>query len=72
MFSRGTREKCLDLYCDSSIPIGIDDPSVQQDVDSLILDLFNGAKSGSICRGERKPSTTAIIAANFTTTSKEK
>lgn len=72
LFSRGTKEKYLDLCCDSSIPIGIDDPSVQKDVDSLILDLFNGAKSGSIRRGERKPSTTAIIAANFTTTSKEK
>lgn len=71
-FSRGTKEKYLELCSNSSIPIGIDDPSVQKDVDSLILDLFNGAKSGSISRGEKKPSTTAVIAANFTTTSKEK
>jgi len=71
-FSRGTKEKYLELCCESTIPIGIDDPSVQKDIDSLILDLFNGAKSGSITRGERKPCTTAVISANFTTTSREK
>ena len=71
-FSRGTKEKYLELCSESTIPIGIDDPSVQKDVDSLCLDLFNGAKSGSIKRGERRPSTTAILAANFSTTSKEK
>ena len=64
-FSRRTKEKYLDLCCESTIPIGIDDPSFQKDIDSLCLDLFNGAKSGSISRGEKKPHTTAIIAANF-------
>lgn len=68
-FSCGTKEKYLELCSES---IGINDPSVQKDVDSLCLDLFNGAKSGSIARGERRSSSTAIIAANFSTTSKEK
>jgi hypothetical protein len=57
-FSRGTKEKYLELCCKSTIPIGIDDPSVQKDIESLCLDLFNGAKSGSLRKGERKPSTT--------------
>jgi hypothetical protein len=57
-FSRGTKEKYFELCCKSTIPIGIDDPSVQKDIESLCLDLFNGAKSGSLRKGERKPSTT--------------
>ena len=48
------------------IGIGIDDPSFQKDRDTLVVDLFNGAKSGSITHGERLPITTAVIAANFT------
>ena len=71
-FSRGTKEKYLDLCCNSTIPIGIDDPSFQKDIDVLCLDLFNGAKSGSISRGEKKPLTTAVIAANYTASSTEK
>ena len=71
-FSRGTKEKYLDLCCNGTIPIGIDDPSFQKDIDVLCLDLFNGAKSGSISRGEKKPHTTAVIAANFTASSTEK
>ena len=71
-FSRGTKEKYFELCCDSTVPIGIDDPSFQKDIDTLCIDLFNGAKSGSITRGEKKPYTTAVIAANFPTTSKER
>lgn len=67
LFSRGTKQKYLELCSGSSFPIGIDDPSFQKDIDSLCVDLFNGAKSGSITRGERLPTTTAVIAANFAT-----
>jgi len=66
LFCKGTKEKYLELCCQSSIPLGIDDPSFQKEIESLCIDLFNGAKSGSISRGEQTPCTTAVIAANFT------
>ena len=71
-FSHGTKEKYLELCSTMSFPIGIDDPSFQKDVDKLVVDLFNGAKSGNISRGERLPITTAIIAANFTTSAAQR
>jgi hypothetical protein len=33
-FNRGTKEKYLELCCESTIPIGIDDSSIQKDIDS--------------------------------------
>ena len=72
LFSRGTKEKYLELCSESSFPIGIDDPSFQKDVDALCVDLFNGVKSGSITHGERLPITTAVLAANFTNSPKER
>jgi hypothetical protein len=71
-FSQGMKEKCLDLCCKSTIPIGGSMIHPFRKTSTLCLDLFNSAKSGSITRGEKKPHTTAIIAANFPTSSKEK
>ena len=62
----------LNMCSSSSLPIGIDDPSFQNDIDKLCIDLFNGAKSGCISRGESKPCTTAVISANFRGSEKER
>jgi hypothetical protein len=72
LFCSGTKEKYLELCTVSSFPIGIDDPSIQKAIDSLAVELFNGAKSGNITRGIRLPLTTAVITANFTTSSAQR
>ena len=71
-FSRATLEKLMDMCSKSSVPIGVDDPSFQKNIDSLCIDLFNGANSGNLSRGTQEPKTTAIISANFSTSTKEK
>ena len=71
-YSRATLEKLLDISSKSSFPIGIDDPSFQKHIDNLCIDLFNGARSGNVSRGLTIPKSTAIITANFSTSSKAK
>ena len=66
-YSKLSKEKVIDLCCTSSIPLGVDDPQSKNDISRLIIDLYNGAKSGTLGRGERKPMSTCVIAANFTT-----
>lgn len=38
----------------------------------MFIDLYNGARSGTITHGKRKPSSTCIISANFTTLEQER
>ena len=66
-FSKVTKEKILQLVSRSGIPLGVDDPQSKSEISRLIIDLFNGAKSGTIAHGERRPQSTCVIAANFTT-----
>ena len=66
-YSKITKEKVLALCSTSGIPLGIDDPQSKGDISRLIIDLFNGARSATMTRGDRKPISTCIIASNFTT-----
>ena len=47
--------------------LGVDDPQSKNDISRLIIDLYNGARSGTVGRGEAKPTSTCVISANFTT-----
>ena len=69
VYSKVTREKIFDMCCDSSgLPLAVDDPHSKSDISKLLVDLYNGKKGGSLGRGEKKPISTAIIAANFSPT----
>lgn len=69
-FSRGTKEKYSQHCCESSFPIGCDDPLSEAHTGQLVVDLYNGAKSTTIKHGEMKPLSTAIVSANFAMTAK--
>ena len=66
-YSKVTKEKVLQLCASSSLPVAVDDPESKSQMSRLIIDLYNGARSSSITHGDRKPSSTCIISANFTT-----
>jgi len=66
-YSKVTKEKILQLLCSSGVPLGVDDPQSKGDISRLLIDLFNGAKSGTMTHGDKKPASTCVIAANFTT-----
>lgn len=66
LYSKITKQKIFQLCCNGTLPVVVDDPDSQNDINRLIIDLYNGAKSGTITRGEAKPCSGAIIAANFT------
>ncbi len=63
VYSKVTREKIFDLCCDcGGIPVGVDDPCSKTDINKLLVELYNGKKSG---KGEKLPTSAAIIASNF-------
>ncbi len=50
-FSKITKEKIHSKCCGSGIPLGADDPQSKNDFSRLIIDLYNGAKSGTMTHG---------------------
>ncbi len=65
LYSKVTRAKMFDLCCDSGIPLGVDDPHSKGDINKLLVELYNGKKGATMGKGEHTPSSTAIIASNF-------
>ena len=66
IFSKVTREKIYDMCCDcGGLPLGVDDPHSRTDINKLLVDLYNGKKGATVGKGERQPTSTAIIASNF-------
>ena len=59
MYCSITKEKIIDLCCNSSMPLGVDDPRSQGDISNLIITLYDGAGVGT-------------IASNFTTIDQQK
>ena len=66
-FSKISKEKVFQLCTTSSIPLGVADPQSKNDISRLIIDLYNGARSGTVGRGEAHTTSTCVISANFTT-----
>ena len=64
-YSKLSKEKILALCSSSGIPLAVDDPQSKSEISRLLIDLFNGAKHGTMARGEGKPKSTCVIAANF-------
>ncbi len=67
-----TKEKIIDLCCESNVPLGVDDPSSKGDISNLIISLYNGASVGTLTRGEKNLKTSCIISANFTPVEQQK
>ena len=58
--------KVIQLCSSTSIPLGVDDPDSKAGFSKTIMDLYNGAKKGTISKGEVKPTSTVIISSNIT------
>jgi hypothetical protein len=58
--------KIIQLCSTTNIPLGLDDPDTKGGFSKVIMDLFNGAKQGTISRGEIKPISTVVISSNIT------
>ena len=71
-YSKITKEKALSLCSTSSIPLGVDDPQSKGDISRLIIDLYNGTRSGTMRCGGTRPTSTCIISANFTTVDQQR
>ena len=73
LYSKVTREKIYDMCCECvGIPVGVDDPHSKSDISKLLVELYNGKKGATMGKGERCPTSTAIIAANFSPVDQEK
>ena len=71
-FSKLTKEKILHLCSKSNSPLGVDDPDSKNDISRVFIDLYNGAKSGTMVHGEQKPQSTCVISANFTVSNQQR
>lgn len=71
-WSQASKEMYMNLCCNGSLPLLIDDPSYKQAISNLAVALFDGAFEGTISRGSAKPSCMAMVTANFTVTENEK
>ncbi len=66
-FFRGLSSAKVTQLCSiTNIPLGLDDPDTKGGFNKAIMDLFNGAKQGTISRGEFKPKSTVVITSNIT------
>lgn len=71
-YSKASLAKYCELSSNSTLPYGIDDPKSRTALGDLTVALFNGAKEGTISKGEKAPSCMAVISANFTTSEQTK
>ena len=69
-YSRGTKEKYALHCCESSFPIGCDDPLSPEQTGQLLVDLCNGAKITTVKHNNIKPLSTVIVSANFSMSEK--
>ena len=53
------------LCAKTNLPLGIDDPHSKSSFSKVIIELFGGARKGTISRGESQPISTCVISANF-------
>ena len=64
-FRELTPAKVNHLCSITNIPLGVDDPDSKGSFSKLIMDLYNGAKKGTISRGEVKPKSTVVISSQW-------
>lgn len=64
--------KIIQLCSVTNIPLGLDDPDTKGGFSKVLIDLFNGAKQGTISRGEVKPKSTVVISSNITPTNQQR
>ena len=67
-----TKEKIVDLCCQSGMPLGVDDPRSKGNISNLLITLYNGAGVGTVSRGKQDLKSSCIITANFTTLDQQK
>lgn len=66
LYSKVTREKIFNMCCETAgIPLGVDDPHSKADINKLLVDLYNGKKGATVSKGEKQPSSCAVISSNF-------
>ena len=70
-YSRGSKEAYLRRCCESTFPVGCDDPQSPAVVGQLIVELFNGAKC-TLVKGDITPTTSCLVSANFNMSERSK
>ena len=65
LLSRATVASVLSICSGSSVPIGLDDPSNKSIVEEIVVNMYNGASSTSVCRGQKTPKAGVMVSANF-------
>ena len=72
LFRRITPAKVAQLCSMSSIPLVVDDADTKSGFSSMVMDLYNGAKTGTVSKGESQPISTVVISSNITPIEEER
>ncbi len=60
------------LCSETNIPLGVDDPDTRGAFSKVVVDLYGGAKKGTISRGVSRPISTVVISSNFPTVDQQR
>jgi len=71
-FRHITPAKVAQLCSISSIPLVVDDPDTKSGFSCMVMDLYNGAKTGTISKGEIQPISTIVISSNISPIEEER
>lgn len=71
-FRKITPAKVSQLCSVSSIPLVVDDPDTKSGFSAMVMDLYNGARTGTISKGETQPISTVVISSNITPIEEER
>ena len=64
LFHHLSPAKAIPLCSLTNLPLGLDDPDTKVNFSSLIIDLFNGARRGTLMSGEMKPISSIVVSSN--------
>ena len=65
-FRQLSSSKALQLCAVTNLPLGLDDPDTKSNFCNLVMDLYNGARKGTMSSGEIKPRSGMVVSTNFT------
>ena len=60
------------LCSETNIPLGVDDPDTKGAFSKVVVDIYEGAKKGTISRWETRPISTVMISSNFPTVDQQR
>ena len=71
-FRKITPAKVSQLCSMSSLPLVVDDPDTKSGFSCMVMDLYHGARSATVSKGESRPISTIVLSSNISPIEQER